>query len=37
LQRLQGAFVSDRELTRLVRYWKGSTVSNFTISSLFMN
>jgi S-DNA-T family DNA segregation ATPase FtsK/SpoIIIE len=26
LQRLQGAFVSDRELGRLVRYWKGSHV-----------
>jgi S-DNA-T family DNA segregation ATPase FtsK/SpoIIIE len=26
LQRLQGAFVSDRELARLVRYWKGSHV-----------
>jgi S-DNA-T family DNA segregation ATPase FtsK/SpoIIIE len=26
LQRLQGAFVSDRELARLVRYWKGYTV-----------
>jgi len=24
LQRLQGVFVSDRELARLVRYWKGS-------------
>jgi S-DNA-T family DNA segregation ATPase FtsK/SpoIIIE len=26
LQRLQGVFVSDRELTRLVRYWKGAHV-----------
>jgi S-DNA-T family DNA segregation ATPase FtsK/SpoIIIE len=26
LQRLQGVFVSDRELSRLVRYWKGSHV-----------
>jgi S-DNA-T family DNA segregation ATPase FtsK/SpoIIIE len=26
LQRLQGVFVSDRELARLVRYWKGSHV-----------
>ncbi len=26
LQRLQGVFVSDRELARLVRYWKGSQV-----------
>jgi len=26
LQRLQGVFVSDRELGRLVRYWKGSHV-----------
>jgi S-DNA-T family DNA segregation ATPase FtsK/SpoIIIE len=26
LQRLQGAFVSDRELSRLVRFWKGSHV-----------
>jgi S-DNA-T family DNA segregation ATPase FtsK/SpoIIIE len=26
LQRLQGVFVSDRELSRLVRYWKGAYV-----------
>lgn len=26
LQRLQGVFVSDRELARLVRYWKGAHV-----------
>jgi S-DNA-T family DNA segregation ATPase FtsK/SpoIIIE len=26
LQRLQGVFVSDRELSRLVRYWKGAHV-----------
>ncbi len=26
LQRLQGVFVSDRELARLVRFWKGSHV-----------
>ena len=26
LQRLQGVYVSDRELARLVRYWKGSHV-----------
>jgi S-DNA-T family DNA segregation ATPase FtsK/SpoIIIE len=26
LQRLQGVFVSDRELARLVHYWKGSHV-----------
>jgi len=26
LQRLQGVFVSDRELSRLVRYWKGTHV-----------
>ncbi len=26
LQRLQGVFVSDRELVRLVRYWKGAHV-----------
>jgi len=27
LQRLQGAYVSDRELSRLVRFWKGSGIS----------
>ncbi|MDX1523457.1 MAG: DNA translocase FtsK, partial [Anaerolineae bacterium] len=27
LQRLQGVFVSDRELNRLVRFWRGSTAS----------
>ena len=30
LQRLQGVFVSDRELARLVRYWKGSHVVDET-------
>jgi S-DNA-T family DNA segregation ATPase FtsK/SpoIIIE len=30
LQRLQGVFVSDRELARLVRYWKGAHVVDET-------
>jgi S-DNA-T family DNA segregation ATPase FtsK/SpoIIIE len=33
LQRLQGVFVSDRELARLVRYWKGSHVVDETSRS----
>lgn len=32
LQRLQGVFVSDRELNRLVRYWKGAHVVDETSS-----
>jgi len=33
LQRLQGVFVSDRELARLVRYWKGSHVGDDTAAA----
>lgn len=33
LERLQGAFVSDRELERLVRYWKGIRVFEGTYDS----
>ena len=34
LQRLQGAFVSDRELAHLARYWKGIGVPEESSSSL---
>jgi S-DNA-T family DNA segregation ATPase FtsK/SpoIIIE len=33
LQRLQGAYVSDRELSRLVRFWKGTGVSEQALPS----
>jgi S-DNA-T family DNA segregation ATPase FtsK/SpoIIIE len=35
LVRLQGCFVSDRELDRLVRYWKGTEVSPSTPTSFY--
>ena len=34
LQRLQGVFVSDRELARLIRYWKGAHTGDETAAGL---
>jgi S-DNA-T family DNA segregation ATPase FtsK/SpoIIIE len=34
LQRLQGAYVSDRELSRLVRFWKGAGMPDEMSSSM---